>query len=219
MFKADYTGANFNKILSNVVSESSNRIAFQEVSSLEGLYFANVYDEDYLRVYAELSNTNGIKQGDMNQFVKTLVSFNFGTTWTRITPPSLDLKGEQFRCKDAGCFLNLHLKNSERVPPVYGVRSAPGIIMAVGSVGTYLTDMDSEMSVFLSEDGGVSWREIFDDGPYTFEIADQGGILVASKYMAHTSVFKYSTDRGRSWVTRDLIAGESSDKPVPHIVR
>lgn len=200
------------------MSESSSQISFQEVQSLDGLYFANIYDENFLKVYSELSNTNGIKHGDMNQFITTLVSFNFGTSWSRVAPPSLNLKRELFRCKDSGCFLNFHLKDSDRLPSLYGVKGAPGVIMAVGSVGAYLTSMDSELSVFLSEDGGVSWKEIFDDGPYTYEIGDQGGILVASKYLSQTTVFKYSNDRGQSWVTKDLIAQGSTQYPASHSV-
>ena len=195
------------------MSESSNQIAFQEVESLEGLYFANIYDENYLRVYSELTNSNGVKHGDMNQFITTLISFDFGSSWNRVTPPSLNSKGELFKCKDTGCFLNLHLKNSDRIPWMHGVKSSPGVILAVGSVGAYLTYMDSDMGLFLSENGGVNWKEVFDDGPYTYEIADQGGILVASKYLSQTSYFKYSNDRGSSWVTKDLVSNGSSEHP------
>lgn len=77
------------------------------------------------------------------------------------------------------------------LPPLYGVKSAPGILIAVGSVGHYLSNNPQELSTFVSEDGGLTWRHIA-DGPHMYEIGDQGGLIVMAEFKKTTDLVKFT---------------------------
>lgn len=70
--------------------------------------------------------------------------------------------------------------------------------MAVGSVGNYLNYNYEELGVFVSEDGGLTWRHIA-DGVHMYEIGDQGGLIVMTDFKRATDLVKFSYDLGRSW--------------------
>uniref|UniRef100_A0A8C5HQ37 VPS10 domain-containing receptor SorCS2 n=1 Tax=Gouania willdenowi TaxID=441366 RepID=A0A8C5HQ37_GOUWI len=57
--------------------------------------------------------------------------------------------------------------------------SAPGIIVASGSIGAELTN--GNVSVFITSDAGNTWRQIFDE-EYAVLYLDQGGALVAIRH-------------------------------------
>ena len=198
VYKADYSNANFSKILSNVVTGGSNKNpAFQEVPSLQGLFFSNVYDQNYLRVSSQITKGGkGSIATDMKNFVKTMVSFDDGQTWAHVRPPTHNNKNVPYECD--GCTLNLHLPENPNYPPLYGVSSAPGILIAVGSVGHYLSYAADDLSVFISEDGGLSWRHVA-DGEHIYEIGDQGGLIVMAEYRKITDMVKFTYDLGRTW--------------------
>lgn len=213
LYRADYSNVKFTKVLSNIVVGQGNGIAsFQEVPALEGLYFANIYEEQYLEIQAQLVNTRAGSNTDIRHFIMTQVSFDYGKTWSRVQPPNIDSTGQVYSCRDESCFLNLHLKDSEGTPCLYGVESAPGILLAVGSVGNFLSQIDSEVSTFISEDGGVKWRELVSTKMNTYEIADQGGLIVMADYNSPTSTFHFSSDRGRTWTVHSLFSPVSHPK-------
>ena len=138
--------------------------------ALNGLYFANVYDQNYLRVQQQITKNSKTNMAqDMRNFIKTMVSFDHGYTWTHVRPPTHNNKNVPYDCE--GCSLNLHLLDNPTLPPLYGIKNAPGILIAVGSVGHYLSFNTDELSVFISEDGGLSWRHIT-DGVNIYEIGD-----------------------------------------------
>jgi len=61
--------------------------------------------------------------------------------------------------------------------------SAPGLIIATGSVGKSLK---SHAGVFMSHDAGLTWRKVLQD-LYTYSMGDHGGIVVAVKYFRQNS--------------------------------
>jgi len=64
--------------------------------------------------------------------------------------------------------------------PVYSTEKAVGIVLGTGNIGTRLTDNDSQKSLYLSRDGGLSWRSIA-PGVYIYEIGDHGALIVIAK--------------------------------------
>lgn len=97
-----------------------------------------------------------------------------------------------------GCTLNLHLSDNPNYSPLYGIKNAPGVLVAVGSVGHYLSYSPDELGVFISEDGGLNWRHVA-DGEHIYEIGDQGGLIVMTEYRKTTDLVKFTYDLGRTW--------------------
>ena len=58
-----------------------------------------------------------------------------------------------------------------KVPQLHSHWSAPGIVMAVGNVGEYLSFAKDYTCTFLSRDGGESWQDI-DSRAMAFEFGD-----------------------------------------------
>lgn len=101
IYKADYSNANFTKILSSISSGASNKNpAFQEVPAMQGLFFSNVYDPNYLRVQSQMAKKTKANIGtDMKNFVKTMVSFDAGESWSHVRPPSHNNKNVPYECE------------------------------------------------------------------------------------------------------------------------
>ena len=85
--------------------------------------------------------------------------------------------------------------------------SAPGIILAHGSIGPTLSDTPD---LYISRDGGVSWAQTL-TGSYGVTVVDHGGLLVAADdyHKEPSHVLKYSCDEGLTWssysyVTTDM---------------
>ncbi|CAB1344642.1 unnamed protein product, partial [Coregonus sp. 'balchen'] len=75
------------------------------------------------------------------------------------------------------CSLHLHLHvsaNPYTSGNIESKDSAPGIIVASGSIGAELTT--SNVSMFITSDAGNTWRQIFDE-EYSVLYLDQGGAL------------------------------------------
>jgi hypothetical protein len=94
--------------------------------------------------------------------------------------------------------LNLHGYTERKdVRDTYSSGSAVGVLLGVGNVGDSLSSY-SDGNTFISDDAGVTWREVH-KGPYTWEFGDQGGIIVAIKDNSPTDIVLYSEDQGRTW--------------------
>ena len=85
--------------------------------------------------------------------------------------------------------------------------SAPGIILAHGSIGTTVS---ANPDLYISRNGGVSWAQTL-AGSYGVTVADHGGLLVAADdyHQEASRVLKYSCDEGFNWnsysyVTTDM---------------
>ena len=58
-----------------------------------------------------------------------------------------------------------------KVPQLHSHWNAPGLVMAVGNVGEYLSFAKDYTCTFLSRDGGESWQDI-DPRAMAFEFGD-----------------------------------------------
>ncbi|KAK7863063.1 hypothetical protein R5R35_006484 [Gryllus longicercus] len=177
--------------LNDVADESFADL--HRVEGLRGIYIAS-------QVVPALPSASSLGP----EHLTTLISFDHGAEWGPVQPPSVDHQGRPVNCNvSAGCSLHLSQKFAQlypvtRAPPVLSSKSAPGIIMATGVMGTSLK---GRPGLFLSTDAGLSWRQVLLDY-YFFNMGDHGGVLVALRYYkAHgeTRSLLYSKDEGKTW--------------------
>ncbi|KAL2102381.1 hypothetical protein ACEWY4_001549 [Coilia grayii] len=116
------------------------------------------------------------------------------------TPPHSSTSRQQQKAASPYCSLHLHLHvsaNPYTSGNIASKESAPGIIMASGSIGAELSS--SNVSMYITSDAGNTWRQIFDE-EYSVLYLDQGGALVAIR---HTPLpirhLWLSFDEGRLW--------------------
>lgn len=75
--------------------------------------------------------------------------------------------------------------------------SAPGIILAHGSIGEQLS---TNPDLYISHDGGVTWEQTL-EGSWGVTVADHGGLMVAAKdyHQDYSNELMYSCTEGDSW--------------------
>lgn len=230
VYSSDSTGLKYSLSLPNNIRSSDNQCDFERLYGMDGIYIANAIDSRYMREslddiqreaneeaermdgkrkHNNIKNKGAIDQNEEDKakdFVITLISFNKGGYWERIKAPKTDINGREYDC-DQYCFLNLHGISGD-YPPFYSVDSAPGIIIANGNVGEYLSHDAEDISTFLSRDGGITWFEVR-QGSHTYEIGDHGGLIVIAEDVKSTNKIYYSWDEGLNWqvlkITNDPI--------------
>ncbi|XP_032658219.1 sortilin-related receptor isoform X2 [Chelonoidis abingdonii] len=177
-------------------------------------YFANEPFADFHRVegvrgvyIATLINGSFSEEN-----MKSVITFDKGGTWEFLQAPAYTGYGEKIDCEfSKGCSLHLAQRLSQllnfqlRRMPILSKESAPGLIIATGSVGK---NMASKTNVYVSSSAGARWREAL-SGPHYYTWGDHGGILVAITQGTETDHLKYSTNEGETWKTFTF-----SEKPV-----
>uniref|UniRef100_A0A8C7KR84 VPS10 domain-containing receptor SorCS1-like n=1 Tax=Oncorhynchus kisutch TaxID=8019 RepID=A0A8C7KR84_ONCKI len=183
LYVSETGGVFYTLALENVVSsmghEGNVMIDLYEVAGIKGMFLANKMTDSV---------------------VKTYITYNRGRDWRLLQAPTADLRGNSIRCELPYCSLHLHLHvsaNPYTSGNIESKDSAPGIIVASGSIGAELTT--SNVSMFITSDAGNTWRQIFDE-EYSVLYLDQGGALVAIR---HTPLpirhLWMSFDEGREW--------------------
>ena len=83
---------------------------------------------------------------------------------------------------------------------VYRPKSIQGLIIGLGNVGTYLLEDSNQAYVYLSRDGGYSWKKIQSlQGSFSFEIGLHSSIIIAVQNRMPTTEMYYSLNQGISW--------------------
>ncbi|KAJ3276766.1 vacuolar protein sorting/targeting protein PEP1 [Terramyces sp. JEL0728] len=191
------------------------------MSSSDGSYFTKVLDYtnrdltrgliDFERIQAAiyegilLSNTvqnwkEVLDRSASSKKLTTLMSFDNGRRWSGIAPPLKDLNDKDYKCNSKDeCFLHLHsVTTSKNVGRVFSVSSSPGTILGVGNVGASLLPYE-ECDTFLSEDSGVTWREV-KKGPNKYEIINYGSTIVLVPDELNPSDYvSFSKNGGKNW--------------------
>lgn len=181
LYTTDGTGHHLSFSLDSVVLGADGDADLMKVKSLMGIFICNRYksqEEKMLKVNGELKETR--------------ISFDNGGSWSKIAAPTSDRRGAKFNCT-YDCSLHLHLYSSGRMEIPLSPAEGIGIVMALGNVGQHLDY--SDVSLFGSRDGGVSWHHI-EYGKWRIQIARDGAVFVAAKEDQPTNSLVYSTDLG-----------------------
>ena len=189
LLKSNSNGTYYVTSVDAVNRDTFGYVDFEKVQGLEGVALVNV-----------VINSDDVAKGKDRKKLRTKITHNDGGQWFYLTPPEKDSEGKSYNCKGGleKCSLNLHGYTERKdVRDTYSSGSAVGVLLGVGNVGDSLLPY-GEGNTFISDDAGVTWREVH-KGPYTWEFGDQGGIIVVVKDDSPTDVVRYSEDQGRTW--------------------
>lgn len=147
LYLSDETGIYYSLSLEDIVVEVNDirlrdyTVDLRVIDSINGTMMANQFTFD-----------GGHKRN------QTLITFSNGAQWHRIAAPTL-VDGKPTYCYLPTCSLHFHMGSSTnyRRLGVYSRNSAPGIIVAHGNSGPYLTDSGS---VYITRDGGLTWEKV-----------------------------------------------------------
>ncbi|XP_048746198.1 VPS10 domain-containing receptor SorCS1-like isoform X2 [Ostrea edulis] len=199
LYLSEPTGQFFVPTLENIVSDQESgwfqlEIDLYEVKGIPGTYISNQYF---------IPDPKGDQVSE-----RTFITFDKGGNWRLLEPPA-ELKPG---CKNPQrCSLNLHQtysKNKLNIPGIVSKPEAPGLILAHGRVGESLYN-GVQARVFISRDGGLSWKQAPFMGYYHLNILDQGGVITAILQDDRTNSVYYSIDEGSTWYSHEF-----TDKPM-----
>ncbi|XP_041426021.1 VPS10 domain-containing receptor SorCS3 [Xenopus laevis] len=183
LYISDTRGVFFTLALENVRSsrgiEGNIVIDLYEVAGIKGIFLANK---------------------KVDEQTKTFITYNKGRDWRLLQAPGTDLRGNPITCLLPFCSLHFNLQMSENPYNSGSISSkgtAPWLIVASGNVGSELSPTDTNM--FISSDGGNTWKHIFEE-EFNIWYLDWGGALVAMKHTTQPVRHLWlSFDEGRSW--------------------
>lgn len=205
-------GGEISLSLLNNLRNKEGHCDFERIPALPGLYIANIIDfpiatrieEQLLESsdsFASKPKPSKTKSKEMinehDRFIKTMLTIDNGGIWQGLKPPTKDLSGKEIHCY-GDCGLQLNVYHLQDVPPIYAKQNAVGLILANGNVGSFLNLRIADLNTYLSEDGGVSWKQIA-EGVHTYEFGDHGGIILIAPSNHFVDYLKYSFDYGDSF--------------------
>ncbi|WWD19083.1 hypothetical protein CI109_103541 [Kwoniella shandongensis] len=194
LFVSSSEGTYFVEALADTNRNEYGIVDFEQLVGLEGVGIANV-----------VANREEVVGWGEAKKIRSKITYDDGSSWRRLKAPEKDLNGDDWACdrKDLEtCSLHVH---SVTVPHNIGrvfSSTAPGYVMAVGSVGESLLPYE-DCDTFLSTDAGLTWRMV-QEGAHKYEFGDQGSILVIVDDEEATDHVHYSYDGGRTWTQLDL---------------
>ncbi|XP_059494976.1 sortilin-related receptor isoform X1 [Stegostoma tigrinum] len=161
--------------------------------------FADIHRVEGLRGVYIATQMNG---SYTEENMRSVITFDKGGTWELLQAPAFGSDGVKINCElNQGCSLHLAQRYSQllnfqlRRMPILSKESAPGLIIATGSIGKNLAN---KPNVYVSSSAGARWREAL-EGPHYYSWADHGGILLAIPQGSPTTQLKYSTNEGETW--------------------
>ncbi len=205
LYSSDKTLQLFSLSMRRNVRFGGSAVDFINVEGIHGIYIANQIDGG---AFSDPSVVSG--RGRVEDFVHTRITYNGGGSWQSITPPLTDSEGKPIRCHAVGngrCELHLHGEShwqqgswKTRLGSVYSQKSAPGVILATGNVGQYLSADANLVNTYLSRDAGSTWEEIL-KGPHIYEFGNHGGLIVAAQLASAgpTDEVWFTRDEGACW--------------------
>lgn len=197
VYASDSTGTRFHKVLDHVEGNS-----FQKVQTIDGVWMASVLDDSGSEGVDDSKSLIDILLGEgTGSNFKSVISFNDGRDFNPI-------RVEDENCKESdGCSLHIMNPSERDGEGKFVTGPTPGILMAVGNTGKYLTKEFSDMKTYISHDGGSHWKQTIDE-PCLFSFGDLGNVIVAMPYYGKedmsTKTLYYSLDQGLTWTKKDL---------------
>ncbi|KAG8905227.1 vacuolar protein sorting/targeting protein PEP1 [Tulasnella sp. 403] len=191
LFVSNSNGTFFVESLKDTNRNDAGYVDFEDLMGVEGVGLANV-----------VSNAAEVEARGVPKKLRSLITYDDGSSWSPIKPPGHDLDGHSFSCSGSDCALHLY---SVTTPHNFGrvfSSPAPGFVMGVGNVGEHLLPYESS-DTFLSTDAGLTWRMVHKNA-HIYEFGDQGSVIVMVDDEEFTKHVKYSWDDGKSWKGLDL---------------
>ncbi|KAF8887404.1 Oligoxyloglucan reducing end-specific cellobiohydrolase [Infundibulicybe gibba] len=188
LFVSNSNGTYFVESLKDTNRNEMGFVDFEKIYGIDGIGMSNV-----------VANAQEVEGRRAQKQLKSVITFDDGSSWAPIKAPSTDNEGHRI-CDPVDtdtCSLHFH---SVTTPHNFGrifSSPAPGIVMAVGSVGEYLRPYE-DCDTFLSTDAGVTWQMIRKDA-HKYEFGDQGSILVVINDEDSVDTIRYSLDLGKTW--------------------
>nr|XP_040048113.1 sortilin-related receptor [Gasterosteus aculeatus aculeatus] len=200
LYTSDTQGLSFSLSLENVLYFSPGGSGSHTlIRYFANEPFADLHRVDGLRGVFIATLINGSVSEDN---MRSVITFDKGGTWELLQPPAADSLGGTVDCQlGKGCSLHLAQRWSQlfniqlRRMPILSKDSAPGLIMATGSVGRNLAN---KPNVYVSSSAGARWREAL-AGPHFYTWGDHGGVLMAIAQGGATTHLKFSTNEGETW--------------------
>ncbi|KAH9941948.1 Oligoxyloglucan reducing end-specific cellobiohydrolase [Amylocystis lapponica] len=188
LFVSNSNGTFFVESLKDTNRNEMGYVDYENLYGVDGVGLANV-----------VANAEEVEGRHAPKQLQTKITFDDGRTWSRLTPPTHDSEGKRISCnpRDEDCSLHLH---SVTLPHNFGrvfSSPAPGFVMGVGSIGSYLQPYD-ECDTFLSTDAGIHWQMVRMDA-HKYEFGDQGSIMVVVNDEEGVDSVRYSSDLGQTW--------------------
>eukprot|EP01063_Lacrimia_lanifica_P026390 TRINITY_DN354_c1_g2_i1.p1 TRINITY_DN354_c1_g2~~TRINITY_DN354_c1_g2_i1.p1 ORF type:complete len:877 (+),score=244.99 TRINITY_DN354_c1_g2_i1:64-2694(+) len=196
LYQSDRIGRNFYTSLKYIRMTEGNP-DFHKAGGLDGVYIANraYVEEEHCAMCADEASC------DRNCRYITMMSWENGDpkSWSTLRVPD-EMKSA---CGTLGdhCYLNLHdmASTSAHVPKLMSKFTSPGVIVGAGNVGDSLDITGEAMDMYLTVDGGESWRKIL-DGAWSVDWTNYGGLMVACRMENITvQTVRYSRDMGLTW--------------------
>ena len=194
LFVSNSDGTFFVESLRDTNRNELGFVDFENIYGIEGVGLANV-----------VANARDVEGRRAAKELQSRITFDDGSSWRRVVPPDRDIDGNSIGCDPSNknrCSLHLH---SVTRPHNFGrifSSPAPGLVLAVGSVGPHLAPYE-ECDTFLSTDAGLTWRMVSREA-HKYEFGDQGSVLVMVNDEEGVDEVRYSTDLGRTWNTLKL---------------
>ncbi|WVO13483.1 hypothetical protein L204_101103 [Cryptococcus depauperatus] len=194
LFVSSSEGTYFVEALADTNRNQYGIVDFEQLVGLEGVGIANV-----------VSNREEVVGWGESKKIKSKITYDDGSNWRPLKAPLKKMNGDDWSCDTSdlnSCSLHLH---SVTVPHNIGrvfSSTAPGYVMAVGSVGDSLLPYE-DCDTFLSTDAGLNWRMV-QEGAHKYEFGDQGSLLVIVDDEQATDHVHYSFDGGSTWNKLEL---------------
>ncbi|KAJ2776359.1 vacuolar protein sorting/targeting protein PEP1 [Coemansia javaensis] len=191
LFRSNSNGTYYRLALEHTHRSRDGLVDVERVHGVDGVLIANQV-------------TNWDRAGAARHpELRSRVSFDDGARWRFLAPPDRDPAGRRYGCSADGretgaCALHVHSVTALRTPGrVFGAAGAPGVVLAVGSVGGQLAP-HADCDTFLSRDGAQSWAAAR-KGPHHAQLADSGAAIVLAPSAEPADAVTYSLDGGRTW--------------------
>ncbi|KAJ3357252.1 vacuolar protein sorting/targeting protein PEP1 [Entophlyctis luteolus] len=203
LFKSNSDGTQYSRIMPFSNRNRRGIVDFERMKGVPGVLLVNT-----------VQNPRDISS---KKHISTKISFDDGSTWKSIKPPSVDVFGEPISCGSdevnvfsiyselSGSFDSDKLSGGKS--SIHSSSHAAGIMLAVGSVGERLEEY-AESNMYLTKDAGRTWTEVHKDA-HKWAFGDHGAMIVMINDETETSTLIYSWDYGESWAEFKF-----SEKPI-----
>eukprot|EP01119_Soliformovum_irregulare_P013017 TRINITY_DN3430_c0_g1_i2.p1 TRINITY_DN3430_c0_g1~~TRINITY_DN3430_c0_g1_i2.p1 ORF type:complete len:756 (-),score=129.80 TRINITY_DN3430_c0_g1_i2:20-2287(-) len=186
IYNSDSEGLRYVNVLDNVLTYR-NWWDFDAIRSMEGAYLANVIEN--------AQSTQESPNFEVSPIISSYFTFDNGGTWRRIT------------YEDNSTYVNLYgvttwLGIGGFQGEFYSDANSIGLVIGTGNLGEHLDVSGSNVSTFMSRDGGRTFFKIW-NASTVYEYADHGGILVMSE-SDWTTTISYSLNEGLTWNALNL---------------